>query len=246
MIIGSHLFYFEELTSTNSHASLMLKEGLAAEGSVIYTDFQTSGRGRAGNRWESERGKNLLISIIIFAESVRPEDQFNISIAISLGICDFLDDYFKGSKIKWPNDIYINDDKIAGILIENSIIGNIVESTIAGIGLNINQVEYPSSVPNPVSLRMLTNKEYDTGVCLKNLLTYLDNRYKQLLYGNPEQLENEYLSRLYRLNEWHYYRSKERIFKGMVKGISASGKLKIKEESGPVTEYDFREVEYNR
>jgi BirA family transcriptional regulator, biotin operon repressor / biotin---[acetyl-CoA-carboxylase] ligase len=246
MIIGSNLLYFEELTSTNSHASVLLKEGLVAEGSVLYTDFQTSGKGRAGNRWESERGKNLLISIIIFPESVKPEDQFIISMSVSLGICDFFDNHFMGSKIKWPNDIFINDDKIAGILIENSIIGNVLKSTIVGIGLNINQIEYPSSIPNPVSLRMLTGKEHDTGVCLKNLLACLDNRYRQLLYGNRQQLKDEYLSRLYRLNEWHYYKSKERLFKGMAKGISASGRLKIKEENGPLAEFDFKEVEYER
>jgi BirA family transcriptional regulator, biotin operon repressor / biotin---[acetyl-CoA-carboxylase] ligase len=246
MIIGSNLLYFEELTSTNSHASVLLKEGLVAEGSVLYTDFQTSGKGRAGNRWESERGKNLLISIIIFPESVKPEDQFIISMSVSLGICDFFDNHFMGSKIKWPNDIFINDDKIAGILIENSIIGNVLKSTIVGIGLNINQIEYPSSIPNPVSLRMLTGKEHDTGVCLKNLLACLDNRYRQLLYGNRQQLKDEYLSRLYRLNEWHYYKSKERLFKGMVKGTSASGRLKIKEENGPLAEFDFKEVEYER
>jgi birA, biotin-[acetyl-CoA-carboxylase] ligase region len=246
MIIGSNLFYFDELTSTNSHASFMLKEGPVSEGSVFYTDFQTSGKGRAGNRWESERGKNLLISIILYPESVLPEDQFFISMAISLGICDFTDSHFKGGKIKWPNDIYINDDKIAGILIENSIIGNTLESTIAGIGININQTEFPSSVTDPVSLRMLTGKEYDSGVCLKKLLAYLDNRYRQLLYGSREQLESEYLSRLYRLNEWHYYKSEEKFFKGIVKGISASGKLKLDKENGTSMEFDFKEIEYIR
>ena len=246
MIIGSNLFYFDELTSTNSHASLMLKEGPVAEGSVFYTDFQTSGKGRAGNKWESEKGKNLLISIILYPESVLPEDQFFISMAFSLGICDFAGDHFAGSKIKWPNDIYINNDKIAGILIENSIIGNTLENTIAGIGLNINQTQFPSSVPNPVSLRMLTGKEYDTRSCLGKLLECFDNRYKQLLYGSRKELEGEYLSRLYRLNEWHYYRSEKKLFRGMVKGIMASGRLKIKEENGVVTEFDFKEVEYVR
>jgi BirA family transcriptional regulator, biotin operon repressor / biotin---[acetyl-CoA-carboxylase] ligase len=246
MIIGSKLFYSEELTSTNSHASLMLKEGPVAEGSVFYTDFQTSGKGRAGNKWESEIGKNLLISIILYPESLLPEDQFFISMAFSLGICDFADNHFAGSKVKWPNDIYINDDKIAGILIENSIIGNSLESTIAGIGFNINQIQFPSSVTNPVSLRMLTGKEYDTGACLEKLLVCLDDRYKQLLYESREQLESEYLSRLYRLNEWHYYRSEEKLFRGMVKGVSASGRLRIKEQNGAAVEFDFKKVEYVR
>jgi BirA family biotin operon repressor/biotin-[acetyl-CoA-carboxylase] ligase len=246
MTIGSNLIYFEELTSTNSQASRMLKEGLAGHGCVIYTDYQTSGRGRAGNRWESKRGKNLLISIILNPESIMPENQFFISMAISLGICDFADNHISGSKIKWPNDIYVNDDKIAGILIENSILGDTIESTIAGIGININQTEFPSSVPNPASLSMLTGREYDRNICLEELLSYLDVRYGMLMSGKLEQLEKEYISRLYWLNEWHSYRSEGKLFKGIAKGISAYGKLIIEDENISSMEFDFKEVEYVR
>jgi BirA family transcriptional regulator, biotin operon repressor / biotin---[acetyl-CoA-carboxylase] ligase len=244
MIIGSKLFYSDELTSTNTHASLILKEGTVAEGSVFYTDYQTSGKGRSGNTWESERGKNLLISIILYPESLLPDDQFFISMAISLGICDFADNYIKGSKIKWPNDIYINDDKIAGILIENSILTGNLESSIAGIGLNLNQEEFSASVPNPVSLKMLTGKDYDKAVCLKELLKCLDDRYRQLLYGSRDQLKNDYLSRLYRLNEWNFYRSEDKFFRGMIRGISEYGRLKIEDENGTSADFDFKEVEY--
>jgi len=246
MIIGSQTIYSEELTSTNSQASLMLKEGLAAEGCVIYTDFQTSGKGRAGNRWESERGKNLLISIILNPRSIPPEGQFFISMAISLAICDFVDNHLPGSKIKWPNDIYINDDKIAGILIENSILGGTLESTIAGIGININQVEFPSSVPNPVSLSMSTGIEYDCKVCLEELLVCLEERYEQLMSGRLEQLKNEYLSRMYWLNEWHFYKSERELFRGMAKGISEYGRLIIEDENCKQAEFDFKEIEYVR
>lgn len=246
MIIGSKLFYSEELTSTNTYASLILNEGKVVEGSVFYTDYQTSGKGRSGNKWESERGKNLLISIVLYPESVLPDNQFLISMAVSLGICDFADNYFKGSKIKWPNDIYVNDDKIAGILIENSILAGNLENCIAGIGFNINQVEFPALIPNPVSLRMLTGIEYDKVFCLKELLKCLDDRYSQLLYGSREKLKSEYLLRLYRLNEWNYYRSEEKLFRGMIKGISAYGRLKIEDENGTSADFDFKEIEYVR
>ena len=246
MIIGSKLFYFEELTSTNSQASLMLKEGLAAQGCVIYTDYQTTGRGRAGNKWESERGKNLLISIILIPNFIPPENQFFISMVISLGVCDFTDSHLSGSKIKWPNDIYVNDDKIAGILIENSILGGTVESTIAGIGININQIAFPSSVPNPVSLSMLTGREYDRKVCLEEFLACLDRRYEMLMSGKLEHIRREYLSRLYWLNEWHFYRSGGKQFRGIIKGISVFGRLIIEDENASLAEFDFKEVEYVR
>lgn len=246
MIIGSNLLYSEELTSTNTYASGILKQGKVEEGSVFYTDFQTSGKGQPGNIWESERGKNLLMSIILYPESLLPDDQFYISMAVSLGISDFTDGYFTGSKIKWPNDIYINDDKIAGILIENSILADNIENSIIGIGLNLNQVEFPESVPNPISLKMLTGKEYDKAICLKELLNCLDNRYSQLLYGSRKKLESEYHSRLYRLNEWNYFKARERLFRGMIKGISGYGRLIIEEETGKTSNFDFKEVEYVR
>src|SRR4030043_1139663 len=156
MIIGSNIIPYENLTSTNTEAALLLKKNNIPEGTVIHTEYQTAGRGQHGNRGESEKGKNLLISIILYPGSVKSEEQFLISMTISLGICDFVDRYLEGSKVKWPNDIYFKDDKIAGILIENSLMGDTIESSVAGIGLNINQENFPGEIRNPVSLRMIT------------------------------------------------------------------------------------------
>ncbi|TAL80863.1 MAG: biotin--[acetyl-CoA-carboxylase] ligase, partial [Bacteroidetes bacterium] len=136
MIIGSKLYFFESLPSTNIHAALILKNEKVPEGSIVYTNYQSAGRGQIGNKWESENGKNLLISIILFPSMIIPVNQFFISMTLSLGICDFLKRHIPSCSIKWPNDIYVNNDKIAGILIENSIIDNKIENTIAGIGLN--------------------------------------------------------------------------------------------------------------
>ncbi|MGA1976257.1 MAG: biotin--[acetyl-CoA-carboxylase] ligase [Bacteroidales bacterium] len=246
MIIGSNLIYFTGLTSSNTCALSLAREKKVAEGTVVYTDFQTEGKGQSGSSWESEKGKNLLISVILFPLSVRPEDQFIISMAISVGICDFIDIYLPGSKIKWPNDIYVNDKKIAGILIENSIMGASFETAVAGIGLNINQENYPPDIPNPVSLKMITGKEYDRGRCMQQLLECLDSRYSQVLYGNRNKLWNEYVSRLFRINEWHLYSSGKRTFRGMLTGISSYGKALIMEMNGPCRQYDFREVDFIR
>jgi BirA family biotin operon repressor/biotin-[acetyl-CoA-carboxylase] ligase len=244
MIIGSNLLFHESLSSTNTMAAQLLRTGEPSEGSVIHTDFQSLGRGQAGNKWESEKGKNLLISIILYPKSVTPEDQFLISMTISLGICDFLDRHCPGTKIKWPNDIYFKNDKIAGILIENSIMGSSIENTIAGIGLNINQDKYTGIHPDPVSLKMATGKEYDTAVCLTDLLSDLDKRYKQLLYGNRGLIKNDYLSRLYRFNEWHSYKSEDSIFSGRIKDVLISGLIRIEEKNGKTREFSFKEFIY--
>lgn len=244
MIIGSNIKFYGSLESTNTYASECLKVSELQEGTVIYTDFQTAGKGHQGNSWESENGKNLIFSIILYPSSVKPEDQFLISIAISLGICDFLQGKFPDVKIKWPNDIYVKDDKIAGILIENTLIGDTIESSVAGIGLNINQEKFSSGIPNPVSIKLITGEESDIRACLKQLLNFLDSRYKQLLYGDRQLIRDEYISLLYRAGEWHEYSADGKVFRGMIKGISATGNLEIEREDRSVNSYSFKEVEY--
>ena len=237
MIIGSNIRFYESLQSTNTSASLSLKEKELPEGTVIFTDFQTAGKGQQGKRWESGKGKNLLFSVILYPSSVSPDNQFLISMIISLGICDFISEFVPEVKIKWPNDIYIKNDKIAGILIENSITGETIESCIAGIGININQEKFSPDIPNPVSLRIITGKETDIRKSLGRLLNYLDKRYKQLLYGDRELIREEYASMLYRAGEWHKYRSDRIIFKGRIQGITDSGSLKIEKEDSSVSEF---------
>ena len=244
MIIGSNIISLLNLPSTNTYAANLLKSEVVPEGTIIRTEFQSDGRGQKGNTWESEAGKNLIISIILHPENVAPSDQFLISMMISLGIYDFLKEEFPGCRIKWPNDIYVNDDKIAGILIENSIIGETIESCIAGIGININQEKFSPDIPNPVSLRTITGKETDTGTSLEKLLDCLDKRYKQLLYGEREPIRDEYVSMLYRAGEWSAFRSDGIIFKGRIQGITDSGSLKIEKEDSSVSEFLFKEVDY--
>jgi BirA family biotin operon repressor/biotin-[acetyl-CoA-carboxylase] ligase len=244
MIIGSKIFRFEKLASTNSHAAMLIRNGEAPEGTVVLSLFQTDGRGQAGNKWESKKGKNLLFSIILYPSSVNPEEQFSISIAVSLGICDFLDSKINGCKIKWPNDIYLGNDKIAGILIENSLIGENIESCVAGIGLNINQEIFSPSVSNPVSLKLVTGIEYDTDACLKELLIDLDMRYRDLLYGDMEKMRKEYVTRLYRLKEYYGFKAGKNSFKARITGISASGLLKIEKDDGTKEEYSYKGINY--
>ena len=244
MIIGSNLFFIKELPSTNSHASLLLRNKNLPEGSVIYTNFQSGGRGQAGNSWESEDGKNLLISIVLYPGMISPEDQFYISMAVSLGICDFLKRFINEITIKWPNDIYVKNDKIAGILIENSIMGNQIENTIAGIGININQENFLSDAPNPVSLRIITGMTYDLPICLNQLAADLDRRYKQLISEDFARLRIEYISKLYRHNKWHDFRDQNGVFSGRIVTVTNNGKLQIESQDDIIREYSFKEVDF--
>jgi BirA family transcriptional regulator, biotin operon repressor / biotin---[acetyl-CoA-carboxylase] ligase len=244
MTIGRKYIFIENLPSTNSYAALLLKEKPIEEGTIIHTNFQTAGRGQTGNSWESEEGKNLLFSIILSPSTIRPEDQFIVSKTISLGICDWLLSFTSGVSIKWPNDIYVNNDKIAGTLIESSIIRNELESMIIGIGLNLNQQKFFSNAPNPVSLSIITGKEHDREECLKNIADCLDTRYSQLLAERRNVIDKEYASRLYRSGNWFDYIDSAGQFSGKIISVNKEGRLIIEDRSGKRREYGFKEVEF--
>ena len=244
MIMGSKLIFLPGLTSTNGYASQLLRNRTLPEGTVIYTNYQTAGKGYFGNKWESEDGKNLLISIILYPSFIKPEDQFFISMTVSLGICDFLGEFIDRCVIKWPNDIYVNNDKIAGILIDSALSGETIEYTVVGIGLNINQEKFSNSVPNPTSLNILTGKNYNITDCLNKILICLDKRYKQLISGKTLSLKKEYISKLYRHNEWSQFMDINGSFKGRIDTVNDDGRIVIERSDSKFSNYVFKEVEF--
>lgn len=245
MIIGSKIIYVRNASSTNTYASGLIREDVApAEGTIIYTNHQSAGRGQKGNKWESEDGKNILCSIILFPDSVMPEDQFVISMAVSLGIHDFLSENISGCRVKWPNDIYAGNDKISGVLIENMISDNRIENSIVGIGLNLNQTRFLSDAPNPVSLKMITGKDYDTETCLRQLAVTLDKRYKRILAGDYKIILDSFVSVLYRRNEWHKYKAGSMVFEGRIEAVSGKGHLIVEDRTGQMHEFATKEIEY--
>jgi BirA family biotin operon repressor/biotin-[acetyl-CoA-carboxylase] ligase len=244
MIIGSKILFFESLPSTNNKAIQLLRYNDLPEGAIIFTNYQSAGRGQPGNKWESEGGKNLLISVVLYPTMINPPRQFLISMTISLGICDFLKRYIPDCKIKWPNDIYVNNDKIAGILIENTILEDKIENTIAGVGININQDKFLSDAPNPVSLRLLTGLNFDLGNCLNQIASDLDRRYSQLISEKFAVITQEYVYQLFRFNEWSNYRDKSGIFTGRIISVADYGRLQIERQGGGKSEYSFKEVDF--
>ncbi|MCY1632903.1 biotin--[acetyl-CoA-carboxylase] ligase [Marinifilum sp. D737] len=234
-----------EINSTNNFALELIKSANPAAGTVVLTLNQTKGRGQQTNSWESESGKNLTISIILRPEFLPIPDQFHISMVISLGVHDYLKEYLDDVLVKWPNDIYVGDKKIAGILIEHSIMGSVLSTSVCGIGLNINQRKFVSDAPNPISLSNCTNQEYDLETELSNLLGKIENRYFQLEDGDKKQLEKDYLDTLYWMNEPHTYKDKNGVFKGKIVGITEWGQLRIVAE-GKERIYNFKEVSFVR
>jgi len=244
MIIGSVRVHHEKVSSTNTVAAALLNGQKPVEGTVITASFQERGRGQTGNGWESEAGKNLLMSVILYPVTVRAEDQFVISQTVSLALYDLVRQEISGVQIKWPNDIYVKDDKIAGILIENSIMGNSIVSTVAGIGLNVNQKSWKGSAPNPISLSNLTGKVYDQAKILDDLVRLLDERYAIIFGKTTEKLSVDYHNALYRRGEWHRYADAEGEFTGMIESAGSGGLLRVIRENGIIRDYAFKEIDY--
>jgi BirA family biotin operon repressor/biotin-[acetyl-CoA-carboxylase] ligase len=222
----------------------MLATERLPEGTIIRTDFQSSGRGQPGNSWESEKDKNLLISIILYPLMIRPVEQFRISMMLSLGIHDLLAGKFLNCRIKWPNDIYIKNDKIAGILIENSLRGPHINYSVAGIGLNVNQKVFVSGAPNPVSMKLLSGMDYDLDIVLGELAGSLDKRYEQLRTGEHRQVKNEYLSNLYRYGEWTEFRDSKEKFEARITSVLDDGKLVVEDRKKRKRGYYFKEIDF--
>lgn len=243
-IIGKTIVRLERVGSTNNYATSQLRDYEVEEGTVFLAVSQTEGRGQQLNIWESEDGKNLTFSLVLRPRFLEIKDQFLLSKVVCIGLHSFLSAYVEDVWIKWPNDIYVGDRKICGILIENAIMGARFSTSVIGVGLNVNQVQFLSDAPNPVSLAQLTGIEFDLEKLLTELLSAIDSYYLKLINGQVGELNQTFRENMYRLNEWHSFRDAEHTYIGKIIGVNEIGQLRIEEQNGPVHEYHFKEVSY--
>lgn len=243
-MIGDTLITLDTIDSTNSFLSDLQKSKELKEGTVVFSHEQLHGRGQMNNVWESESGMNLLISILLFPQHLDAENQFSLSKTISLGIADFLSDYLNDVKIKWPNDIYVGNKKIAGVLIENIIRGVKITNSIVGIGLNVNQTIFSRLLPNPTSLRLETLETFDLNVLLIELFEKLNNWYKQSINEKSKMINLEYVSRLYKYGVKSRYQDNNGKFYATLTDIDKNGKLCLLDEGNKTRRYAFKEVEF--
>jgi len=250
MTLKAHNFSFQkefspEIDSTNAELIRQLNELSLNEGALFQTGFQTGGKGQGGTVWESEKGKNLLFSFVLRPEFLNISKQFYITIITSLALADtvrllFIEDFVR---IKWPNDIYVEDKKIAGILIENAIQGNVFEWVVVGVGLNVNQEIFHSDAPNPVSLIELLEEDRVLDEVMSIFESQFARRYAQLQSGDYEGLKYDYLASLYQYKEWKNYRNDNQEFRGRILGIDEYGFLRMETPDGERS-FDVKEVTY--
>lgn len=236
-------YYTASTASTNTFLHEMMRQDKLPEGFLLYTDFQTAGKGQPGNTWESENGKNLLFSMLLYPHSIKVYEQFILSEITGLAIRKVLEKYTDDICIKWPNDIYWKDKKIAGILIENSLFRDRIDTCIIGIGLNVNQEVFISNAPNPVSLRQITGNDINREILLMEIQAELLNIYQNY---SPEFIHQEYLNNLYRRNGFHRYAetAANTVFDAEIEDVLPDGRLILRTQAGETRTFYFKEIQF--
>ena len=227
--------HVEETTSTNTYI-----KGLALEADemvVVSTLWQTAGRGQGVNRWESERGKNLLFSLMARPSFVAVQQQFVLLMAGALAIKGVLDHITPDIRIKWPNDIYWRDRKISGTLIETSLAHGEISRFVYGIGLNVNQVQFVSDAPNPVSLAQITGKQVALMPLLDNIVEAFLAQWNFLKTGQAHLIAARYNAALYRATGFHRYSDKQGVFDAELVGVETNGIIALRDRQGQLRTY---------
>lgn len=236
--------YIPQTISTNVSLADICSKGYTEDLTSVYSSFQTDGRGQRGNKWESEDGKNLLFSFVVFPKELPAREHFILLQITALALFDTLSEYTNGISIKWPNDIYWMDKKICGTLIENDLSGMNIERSISGTGVNLNQKIFRSDAPNPVSLSQITGQEYDIESVLHKIMNSASGYYHMYENGESDIIRKKYFDAIYRKDGFHKYKDDNGTFDATIEDIEKDGRLVLKDREGNVRKYLFKEVSY--
>lgn len=232
-----------ECHSTNTEAIQLCQLPSVTEGTLVITDRQTAGRGQRGNNWQAEPGMNLTFSFILKPTFLSARELFFLNMAISLGLYDYLHALLRADvRVKWPNDLFVEEKKVCGILIENSVQGASVGTSVVGVGLNVNQEQFEHS--RAASVRTFSGKKHDLQEVLDDLLPALEKRYLQLREGKRPELTAAYYSCLYGFGEEKMYRALPagKDFVGKIVGVDEIGRVKIETGDGERV-FGLKEIE---
>ena len=236
----------KEVDSTNTFLkNLVSNSKPLPEGTVIMAESQYAGRGQQQNGWHSQAGKNLTFSLLLNPSFLPVTQQFDLTRVISLGVFNALEALLGDRlKIKWPNDIYYGDKKLGGILIENLLQGSLIKQAVIGIGINVNQLEFPDWVPNPISINQILQQDYDLQLLLSQICRHIEAWYLKLRAGKTELIREAYLNSMYWLNETHLFRSNGDVFSGKIKNIENNGLLVVNNNIETEFKFTFKEIEF--
>lgn len=230
LFVGKVSLAFDVLPSTNAYALDLIAKSAPKEGTVISASFQSEGRGQIGSRWDSPAGNNLLMSTILYPTFLPASQQFLLSQAVSLAVMEVVKEYTSGEvKVKWPNDVYLQGRKVAGILLQVALSGQRLQSCVAGIGLNVNQTDFPAWLGRATSMALETGRRVELEALKAALCYRLESRYLQLRAGNYQQVRSDYMDALLGYQQSGLYRRPEgEAFLGEIVGINESGQLLLR------------------
>ncbi|MEM6842377.1 MAG: biotin--[acetyl-CoA-carboxylase] ligase [Bacteroidota bacterium] len=240
--LGKQLFYYDSCDSTNRIAAKLVQSGKAQPGAVVFSEFQTQGRGQQQKTWESSPGDNLTFSLVLFPD-LAVADYFRLNILVSLAVAKALNNWVKDAiKIKWPNDIFYHHQKLGGILIQNNLQSARIRSSVVGIGLNVNQLHF--NYPRAISLANIRNQIIDRKRLLNEVLMCLEDTQEELSAGGIANVERQYDAQLYGKGEKRIFEDSNGQFRGVITGVDKSGRLAI-DVKGEPRYYNFHEVRYH-
>lgn len=242
LFLGKEVIYMPSCHSTNDIALQMLKKPDTREGMVVITDHQTAGRGQRGNDWVSDPKANLILSVILKPNFLQASDQFYLNIIASLAVSRMIESAVNQNltKVKWPNDVLLNEKKVTGILIENTLQRNLIQWSVVGMGINVNQRDL--GIGKATSLYEVTNRISQLPVLFEMLIESLEYYYLKLKSGKKEELKGEYLQNLFGFQQFRKYRT-EYFFDGKIIDVTEAGRL-VMETTNGVQSFDFKEVEF--
>jgi len=243
LFIGKKYYSFQELPSTNTWLMESLVAHKLPEGTLVLADHQTEGKGQFGAIWSSEPSSSLTFSILLKPIFLPISNTFDISICIALAIHDCLNELRPGFKIKWPNDIYFENKKVAGILIENQIHKSSCEHSVVGIGLNVNQTEF-FKLPKATSLKQIIGVNFPVQNLLDRLCETIEARYLQLRANMYPSLLKSYLEHMYWFNEIHTFQTNAIQFNATIIGVLRNGRLLLKFSDGSKRDFEIKELQF--
>lgn len=246
LFVGQNLIKLLAVDSTNNFLkSLVSKSEPLPEGTVIMADDQFAGRGQQENTWHADPGKNLTVSILLKPAFLPLQKHFLLNMTISVAINNALSKFLPNDvRIKWPNDIYYQNKKLGGILIENAIVGSTIKNAVIGIGLNVNQEHFSTELANKAtSLHQILQQDVNLEMLLAEICSQIESLYLQLKAGKDTFLRAAYVTKLYKINTPSLYRQNGEVFEGTIKGVTDLGLLHI-EQGGEVNQYNFKEIEF--
>ena len=245
-IFDCKILEFETLESTNLYAVENWRQQKWCEGSIVWAKQQTAGVGQSGNSWSSEVGKNLTFSIVLNPTFLSVAQQFELHKVLSVAVWQTIHELSPSLdvKIKWPNDVYIGNKKVCGILVNNLVSNNCYQLAVAGVGLNVNQTSFDKNLPNPTSLKLECQTNFELRPLLLKIAKNILSWYNYLKHNDLKTINDTYFSQMLNFGVQKKYRYQQNTIEATITGVDKFGRLQLQTTDNKQLTCDIKEIAY--